>query len=305
MEALLMERKSFKQLVSAVQSKTPQKVAIAAASDEHTIDAALIALKRNIAIPVFIGNQNKITELLNKLGEDASDYEIVHEEDALRTPYIACNLVNAGKVSFVMKGFIDTSDFLRGILNKENGLRTNNIMSHIAVLEIPTYHKLLGITDGGMVTNPDLAQKRQIIENSVTVFKNMGYKLPKVGAVTAVEKPNKAMPETLEAKELQDLCSAGIIKDCVVEGPISYDIAISKESATLKNFFSPNCGNYDILLMPNISTANITSKALIYNAGAKMAGIVVGAKVSLVLNSRSSSAEEKFYAMVLAAASSL
>lgn len=299
-----MEIKNYNELINEVKKQKMKKVAIASAADNHTIQAALNAYDNNISIPIFIGDSNKIKDILKENGRKADEFNIIHEIDILKTPYIASELVHKNEANFVMKGFIETSDFLRGIVDKETGLRTGNVMSHIAFLQIPDYPKLVAVTDGGMITNPDLEQKRQILQNSVLALHNMGYEKPKVAALTAVEKPNKAMPETLDAQILQEESALGLFGNCILEGPVSYDIAISKESAKLKSFEGTYSGDYDIWLVPNISAGNLLCKALIYNAGAKMAGIVVGAKVPLVLNSRSSTSEEKYYAMVLAAASS-
>lgn len=299
-----MEIRNYNELINKVKKQKMKSVAIASAADDHTIQAALNAYDNNISVPIFIGDTNKIQSILKENGRDACQFEIINESNILKTPYVASELVHRNKADFVMKGFIDTSDFLRGIVDKENGLRTDNVMSHIAFLQIPDYPKLVAVTDGGMNTNPDLEQKRQILQNSVLALLNMGYEKPKVAALTAVEKPNKAMPETLDAQTLQEESELGLFGNCVLEGPISYDIAISRESAELKGFEGKYSGEYDIWLVPNISAGNLLCKALIYNAGAKMAGIVVGAKVPLVLNSRSSTSEEKYYAMVLAAAAS-
>ncbi|WP_425802612.1 phosphate acyltransferase [Desulfitobacterium sp. Sab5] len=299
-----MEIKSFSQLITQIQNGTPLTAAIVSAADPHTIEAALQAYKEKIAIPIFIGEGKKIEQILNSLGENPNSFEIINECNILRTPYIANSLVNNGRASLIVKGFIDTSELLHGILDKETGLRTGRSMSHVAFLEVPGYHKLIGITDGGIVVAPDFKAKKQILLNAVDLFKRLGYESPKVAAVTAADKANKSMPDTIDAFELQELNRKGEISDCSVEGPVSYDIVVSPESAKLKGFPGKHSGDYDVLLLPNIAAGNILSKSLIYNAGAKMGGIVTGAKVPLVLNSRSSSPEEKFYATVLAAACS-
>ena len=175
-------------------------------------------------------------------------------------------------------------------------------MSHVVLHDIPGYHKLLAVTDGGMMMYPNLEEKRQIIENAVSTFKSMGYECPKVAVLTAVEKVNPNMPETLDADNLKKMNQENILKDCIVEGPISYDLAMSKESAEIKNFISPVTEDVDILMVPNITVGNILGKSLVYSAGAKMAGFIVGAKVPIVLTSRGSTAEEKYLSIVLSAA---
>lgn len=299
-----MELKNYDELIAMVQAAPMVNGAITAC-DDHTIEAACHAYKENVLQPIFIGNKKDIIAYIREFGCDEKDFEIIQEDDPLQTPYIACDLVNTGKAAIVMKGFIDTSDFLRGILDKERGLRTGNPMSHVAILQIPNYPKLLAVTDGGMMTNPDYDAKVKIVENAVEMFRGMGYECPKVAALTAVEKPNKAMPETEDARALQEANRNGEIKNCIIEGPVSYDIAVSKEAAEKKKFDGECSGDYDIFLVPNISAGNLLSKAIIYHGGAKMSGIILGAKVPLVLNSRSASAEEKFYAICLSVASTL
>lgn len=297
-----MEIKSFDELINQVRQAPVKNVAIAAASDMHSIEAGLHALEESISIPIFIGDGAEIENLIKSKNVSPDTVQIIDEKDRLKTPIIASKLVNSGEADFIMKGFIDTSDFLRGILNKEDGLRTGKTMSHLAFLQVPGYGKLMAVTDAGMITQPDYETKKEILDNAVQIFKGMGYDLPKIAAVTAVEKLNKAMPETLDAEKLQTEYMNGTIGDCVIEGPVSYDIVVSKESAKLKGFNGKYSEEYDVLLVPNISAGNILAKALMYNADSKMSGIIAGAKVPLVVNSRSSSTEEKFYAIALAAA---
>lgn len=294
--------KNYDDLICLVHNQPVRRAAIASAADSHTIESALKAAQENIAVPIFIGDESEIRRILELNHANACDFTIIHEADRLKTPYIASHLVNEGLADFVMKGFIDTSDFFRGILDKTDGLRTGNPMSHIAFLQIPEYGKLLAVTDGGMVTAPDYTQKKQILINAVQMLKKMGINEPTAAILTAVEKVNKSMPETLEAAQLAEECKQGLLGRCHVEGPVSYDIAISRESAQKKGFTGQFSGNYDLWLVPNIAAGNLMTKALIYNGHAKMAGLVAGAKCPLVLNSRSSSAEEKFYAIALAAA---
>ena len=298
-----MEIRNFQELVSAVQGGKRKGVAVTAAADGDTVVSAIRGAKENIAEPIFIGDGREIEKILASLGEPRDLYEIVNEPDAGRTPAAACRLVGEGRASIVMKGFLDTSVFLGGILDKECGLRAEGPMSHVAVMQIPGYHKVLAVTDAGMIPAPDLEQKTRIVRNAVGMMAGLGYARPNVAAVTASEKASRALPETLDAEALREAAERGEIAGCTLEGPVSYDIVMSRESALRKGYGGQNSGNYDILLVPGISAGNILCKALIYNASAKMAGIVAGAKAPLVVNSRSSPPEEKFYALVLAAAS--
>jgi phosphate butyryltransferase len=177
-------------------------------------------------------------------------------------------------------------------------------MSHVSIQEVPSYHKLLITTDGGMMMYPDLEQKKKIIENAVEVLHSLGYENPKVAVLAAVETVNPKMPESVDAGKLKEMNQNGEITGCIVEGPISYDIAMNKESGEIKGFVSPVAGDPDILIVPNITCGNILGKCLVYSAGAKMAGFIVGAKVPIVLTSRGSSSEEKYLSLVLSAAAS-
>jgi phosphate butyryltransferase len=214
---------------------------------------------------------------------------------------ITVELIHENKADFIMKGKLQTADLLKAVVDKEKGLRTGNVISHVAILEIPAYRKLIAVTDGGMVMYPNLDEKKQILENSVNVFLAMGYECPKVAVLCAVETVNPKMPETVDADTLKNMNRDGEIKDCMVEGPISLDLTFNKESAEIKGYSSPVTGDADILLVPNITTGNIMSKALIEMAGATMAGMVVGAKVPIVLTSRGASSEEKYLSLVLSA----
>ncbi len=175
-------------------------------------------------------------------------------------------------------------------------------MSHVVFNEIPNYHKLLVLTDGGMMMYPDLDKKKQICENAVDTLRTLGYKMPKVAALAAVETVNPKMQETVDADALKRMNLENEITDCIIEGPISYDLTMSKASAEIKGFESPVTGDADIVLVPNITVGNVLGKSLIYSAGAKMAGFIVGAKVPIVLTSRGSSSEEKYLSLVLSAA---
>ena len=295
--------KSFNELIEKIQkNKSKKRVVVVAAHDEHTLQAVFKAVKDGIVEPILIGNKVKIKEILQHLNESIDDYAIINVEDDARAAMKAVELIHENSADFIMKGKIQTADLLRAVVNKEKGLRTGSVMSHIAIHEIPTYHKLLAVTDGGMMMYPNLEEKKQIIENAVNTFIAMGYVKPKVAVLAAVEKVNPKMPETVDADMLKKMNQNGEIKNCIVEGPISYDLAMSAESAKIKGFESPVIEDTDILVVPNITTGNILGKSLLYSAGAKMAGFIVGAKVPIVLTSRGSSAEEKYLSLVLSAA---
>ena len=295
--------KNFDELIERVQkSQSKKRVAVVAAQDEHTLQAVFKAKKDNIVEPLLIGNKENIKEILKKLNEKLDDSSIIDAEDDVASAKKAVEIVNEGGADFIMKGKIQTADLLRAVVNKENGLRTGKVMSHIAINEIPGYHKLLATTDGGMMMYPTLEDKKKIIENAVETFIALGYENPKVAVLAAVEKVNPKMPESVDAGMLKEMNEKGEIKNCIVEGPISYDITMNKESAEIKGFKSEVAGDADILIVPNITAGNILGKSLVYSAGARMAGFIVGAKVPIVLTSRGSSATEKYLSLVISAA---
>lgn len=294
--------KNFEELIKKVQNSGSKKIAaVVAAQDEHTLQAVFKARKNNIAEPVLIGNKSKIKEILSNLKEDLDDSSIIDVEDDASAAAKAVELVNSNKADFIMKGKIQTADLLRAVVNKEKGLRTGRVMSHFVINEIPNYHKLIVTTDGGMMMYPNVDEKKQIIENAVNTLIDMGYEKPKVAVLAAVENVNPKMPESVDAGLLKEMNQKGEIKNCIVEGPISYDLTMSKESAEIKGYSSPVVGDADVLIVPNITAGNILGKALVFSAGGKMAGFIVGAKVPIVLTSRGSSAEEKYLSLVLSA----
>lgn len=294
-----MSLTSFSQLIEKLKKrKSLKRVAVVAAADKHTLEALIMAQKDQVAIPILIGDAAQIAAYLEDLNFPVSDAHIVdaasHEDAVSR----AVEMVNCGEADFIMKGLIETATLMRVIVNKESNLRTGSIMSHLAFVEIPTYRKLLAISDAALNTYPSLEQKRQIIENAVAAMSKMGIEEPKVAVMAAAEEVNPKLAESVEAAALKKMS----LKGCIVEGPISYDLAINEEAAQIKRFFSPVAGQADLLVPPNLTAGNLMIKALAYSAGAKLAGFIVGAKVPVVLTSRSSTTEDKYLSVVLAAA---
>ncbi len=297
-----MELKNFDELIGKIQSRSyVAKVAVAAAHDEHTLEAVFRARKDRIAEPVLVGDKIKIRNILDKLGIQFDDSNIIHTESDMEAAVRTVKLINENKADFIIKGKLQTAELLKAVVNKEYGIRTGKVMSHVAILQVPSYHKFIAVTDGGMVMYPNVEEKKQIIENAVDMFRAMGYEKPKVAVIASIETVNPKMPETVDADMLKKMYLAGEIKDCIVEGPISYDLTVNKETAEIKGYKSEVTGDADIIIAPDITTGNILSKSLVYSAGGKMAGIVVGAKVPVALTSRGSSSEEKYLSLVLSA----
>lgn len=294
--------KNFDQLSESIKKNNVVKiVALVAAEDEHALEAVILARKENIVKPILVGNENKICELLCKLGEEPLNYCIIAANDNVEAASIAVNLIGKGEADFLMKGKIETASLLRVVVGKNSPLRTGKLMSHPTFYEIPGRHKLLALTDGGIVPYPDLEQKKQLVNDAVQIMADMGFDKPKVAALAVAEQVSPKMSESVDAAELKKMNEEGEITGCVIEGPISYDLIMSKESAKIKGYPCPYCGDFDLIIAPNMITGNVLGKVLVYNAGAKMAGFIVGAKVPIALTSRGSSAEEKYMALVLAA----
>ena len=296
---------NFDELIAKVKGAPEKKImAVACANDDHTLEAVVNARREGIIEPLLVGDKKIIKEILEKLGEEIPEESIfdVPADDLQKACETAVKLVREGRANFLMKGKVDTKIILKEVVNKEYGLGTGKLMSHFTMFQIPSYHKLILPVDGGMVTYPDLEQKKQIIENTVETLRSMGYDCPKVGVLACVEKVNPKMPESVEAAELQKMNENGEIKNCIVEGPIQYDCVMRKDLAEFKGLDSKIAGDPDILVAPNIHAGNIMGKMYAISCGGKMAGFIVGAKCPIVMVSRGSTAEEKYLSIVVSAA---
>lgn len=297
-----MALKNFNELVEMVKKKPVRKVVVAAAHDEHALEAVLKAHKEGLVEYILVGKKNDIIEKAKKLGYSVDETAIVEATEDQEAAFKAVELIRQGKGDFLMKGKLETSTILKEVVNKETGIGMGGVMSHMAVVHIPNYHKLVGFTDGGMMPHPNLEQKVGILNNSLDLFRKLGYDCPNVAVLCAAENYNPKIPESADAAELKKLADEGKFGKINLEGPISIDLSFSKEAAEIKGYKSPITGDVDILLMPNMATGNISCKGLILFAGAEMTGIILGAKVPVVLTSRGSSFEEKYYALMLCAA---
>ena len=277
-------------------------LSVAAAHDEEVLLAIKSAVEMEIITPILIGEENKIREISKEINFDLSKFKIINKETIEECAEIAVKLVSSGEADFVMKGLLDTSVILKAVLNKEWGLRTDSLLSHVMVYEVPSYDKLLVTTDGGMNIEPDYDQKVKILKNAIEATKPLGLKHIKVACLAAKEKVNSKMQATVDARALQEAGERGEFgKDVTVEGPLAFDLAVSKEAAKVKGFKSKVSGETDIMLMPTIEVGNGIGKALTYFAGAKSAGIIMGAKAPIVLVSRADSHESKLYSIAYGA----
>ena len=294
--------KNFSELQEHARHITSRKrVAVAAAAEEHVLEAVNRAYQAQIIEPMLIGDAEKIACMLAHLDAAIPRDAIIPADTTQKAALLAVKLVRSGAADILMKGRLHTAELMRIVVDRADGLRAGKIISHITFLELPTYHKLLAITDSAIVLSPHLEEKQAILENAVRFMRNMGYQQPNAAVMAAVETVNPRLRDTVDAAQLKRLNQEGIITNCVVEGPISYDLAMSRESARIKHYDSPVTGEVDVMLVPDMTAGNLMAKSLVYSGGAKMAGVIVGGAAPIVLTSRGSSADEKFYSLVLAA----
>ncbi|WP_404346774.1 phosphate butyryltransferase [Sutcliffiella horikoshii] len=295
----------LEELITKATQLTSKVVAIAAAEDEEVIEAVSLALDKQLASFILFGHEEKIIALLKEHHVEASHpaLKIVAVDGAKKASELAVKAVSSGEADVLMKGNVPTATILKEVLNKEYGLRTGNVLSHVAAFEVPGYEQLIFVTDAAMNVAPDLQQKVQIVQNSVHVARALGIKLPKVAPLAAVEVVNPAMQATVDAALLTQMNNRGQIKDCIIDGPLALDNAVSALAAEHKGIQSEVAGQADILFVPTIEAGNVLYKSLIYFAKAKVGAIIAGAKAPIVLTSRADSAESKLNSLALAVCS--
>lgn len=299
-----MVLKSLSDLKNIVIGKPKKKLVLAAAQDQHSLGAVIRAWHDGIIEPVLIGDRDGIYSICAENGYNIDGVNIVHEPGTDAAVETAVKMLNAKQADVLMKGKIGTSILLRSALNKEWGLRTGNLLSHIALFEVETYHKLIAVTDVAMNIAPNLRDKIAIVNNSVSFLLKLGYVMPKVAVLGAVEMVNENMEATLDAALLSKMNQRDQIKNCIIDGPLAFDNAISLESAHHKGIRSEVAGDTDLLLMPDIEVGNVLYKSLVFFAKAKVASIILGAQVPIVLTSRSDSEQAKYDSILLGAAAS-
>lgn len=282
------------------KGKEVMKLVVVASHDEEVLAAVVEASKLGIAEPILIGNEEKTREIAKEKGLDISAYKMIDEKDLNLAAEIGVKIVSSGEANFIMKGLVDTGTLLKAILNKEWGLRTKSLLSHVMLYEIENYSKMIYLTDGGMNLAPDVDAKMKIVENAGTVARALGKETIKVACLAAKEKVDPKMIATVDAGELKSRYEEGkFSKGLIVDGPMALDLAVSKSSAEIKGYESTVAGDADILLVPNIEMGNGIGKSITYFAGGKSAGIIMGAKTPIVLVSRADDHETKLYSIAL------
>ncbi|MCU4711462.1 phosphate butyryltransferase [Bacillus cereus] len=290
-------------LIDQAAGQPKKTVAVAVAEDHEVIEAVAKAIKLQLAQFRLYGNQEKIMGMLQEHGLQTSEHvEVIAAMSNAEAAELSVKSVRNGEADVLMKGNIPTANILKAVLNKEWGLRKGSVLSHVAAFEVPNYDRLIFVTDAAMNIAPDVTQKAAIIQNTVEVARAIGIDLPKVAPIAAVEVVNPAMQATIDAAMLTQMNRRGQIKDCIVDGPLALDNAVSQIAAEHKGIVSDVAGKADILLVPTIEAGNVLYKSLVYFADAKVGAMIAGAKAPIVLTSRADSAETKVYSLVLAVA---
>jgi len=292
--------KNFKELLKKVEEKDVKKMAVAVPEDKEVMKAIKIAVDNNIIEPILVGCQNKIEKIATELELNNQRLDIVDIENNKEACQEAVKLTSSGQADLLMKGLVDTSTLMKAVLNKEYGLRTNRLISHIAMVESNAVGRLLFVTDGGINIKPDLNERKEIIQNAINITIKLGYEKPKVAVLAAIEKVNSAMEETVTAAALAKMSDRGQIKNGIVDGPLAIDNALSEEAAKMKGIISPVAGKADILHVPEIIAGNILGKSSIYLAREKIAAIIGGTSCPIVVTSRSNTADIKLVSIVTA-----
>jgi phosphate butyryltransferase len=292
---------NFEKLVEQVRAERTKTIAIAMAEDHEVLSAIEKARSTGLVKGLLTGQEKRITEILKELQIDAKNYTIIDAQNEIDAVKHAVKCVQNGDAQVVMKGLCSTSVFLRGVLDKEYGLRSGKVLSHLALFESPFYHKIFCMSDAALNIAPDLVTKIAITENAITAAHNLGLSIPKVAIISAIEKVNpESMPSSSDAAIIAKMAERGQLKSAVVDGPLAIDNALSKESCDVKGLKTPVGGDADICIVPNIETGNVFYKLLTVLGGAKVAGIVVGARTPIVLTSRADSDESKFLSIATA-----
>jgi phosphate butyryltransferase len=293
------------QLLEVVKASSKKRLVAAYANDEHTIEAVYKAVEAGIVEATLVGDEKIIKEICKQHHFDSNKFHIVQETDEQKAGFLAVSLINKGEGDVLMKGLLSTDKYMRAILNKETGLMPSSkaILSHVTVIETPAYHKLILCSDVAIIPVPDLNQKIAIANYLIRIAQTLQIDKPKIAIVAATEQMLAGMPACVDAAIISKMAERGQIKGAYVDGPLSLDTALDKESASIKKLTNPVAGDADALLFPNIESGNIFYKSNTKLAKGELGAIVMGAKVPCILTSRGDSAKSKMYSIALAALS--
>ncbi len=281
-------RTYYQQVIEKTKGLTPLLTAVVHPVDKNALQGAIEAAKDGLIIPLLIGPEAKIWAVAEEEGIDLSAYSVIPTEHSHAAAEKAVELVREGKAEAIMKGKIHTDELMHPVVKKESGLRTGRRMSHVFMVDSPNYHKPFFMTDAAINIFPSLMDKKDIVQNAIDLFSALGLGTPKVAIVSAVETVNEKIPSTLDATALCKMAERGQITGGILDGPLALDNAFSYESAQEKGIHSPVAGDADIIIVPDVESGNMLYKQLCFLSGAEAAGIVLGAKVPIILTSRAS-----------------
>lgn len=292
------------ELIELARSRGKKRIAVAYAEDAHTLEAVNSAVDLGIVDAILVGNRQNIKTVADKCGIDLSKFIIQEEQTDVACVARAVALVKNGEADILMKGLVSTDKYMRGILHKENGLVSPKAtLSHVTILEIPTYRKLLIISDVAVIPAPDQKQKLALVNYVASVARNIGIELPKVALITPSEQVLPNIPSCYDAAIIAQMAQRGQIPGAIVDGPLALDVAIDPETVKVKKLNSPVGGDADCLVFPNLEAANVFFKACTKLMNARLAAMVVGANAPCVLTSRGDTEESKLFSIALAAIS--
>ena len=296
-----MRFNGFESLLDKAKSMGRAKVAVAVAADKEVLEAIKIAEQEGLVTPVLVGDREQLKQVAQVIGLNLESVELIHEPCPEKAAQKAVDAVVDGQADFLMKGQINSADFLKAVLRPVRGLRTGRLLSHFSAFQVPGFSRLLFVTDGGMNIAPNLAQKKEILANGLSYLKDIGMDSVNVVVLAANEVANEKMPATMDALALAEMSLAGEFPGAVVEGPLALDGAVSAAALKHKGIASRINGDVDLFLVPTIEVGNVLGKSMVYFAGATMAGLVLGAQVPIVMTSRNDTPRSKFMALTMAA----
>ncbi len=296
-----MALNSLDAVIQAAKTGASGVVAVAAAHDTAVIEAVTAAKKEGIVTPILVGHAEQIEKMLADVGEVPADYRIVSADSDVDCAKTAVQLVTEGQADFLMKGLLGTADLMRAVLSKEANLRTDSLLSHVMLFETPGYHKMILMSDGGMNTFPDFDKKVQILDNAAGVLHKLGYERIHAACVCGAETVNPKIQSTVDAYELSRMTEMWKKYNMDVIGPVSVDLALSREACEHKHFTAPGAGDADLLLVTNYEMGNAIYKTALCLTGCRAAGLIIGARVPIILVSRSDSADSKLASIALGA----
>jgi len=295
-----MSFENFYQVIAAVKELPPCRLCVAAANEEAVLEAVRDSRKEGLVDFTLVGPEEKIWRMAMTVSLNLQGIEIIDVADPVEATNRAVKEVAEERADILMKGMVNSTDFLRAVLNPSGGMKRDRILSHLAIYEIPGYYRLIYMTDGGLNVSPNLEQKKFIMQNAIDFLHSVGLDEPKVAILSANEKVDPKVPATVDARNLKTMAS-DTFPGAVIDGPTPLDVAVSFEAALHKGIDSPVAGKADLLMAPNIEAGNLLGKAIIYFAGGRMAGLVLGASRPVILTSRNEPPMGKMASIALAA----